>query len=281
MKSIMRRIHLIALLPCLTPLPELTAQDPAPVVLHACYIPALGVTYRTRETGLPTDCVSPKHIAFSWNQQGPKGDKGDKGDAGEKGEPGDPGPGIQAQECPSGSFLTGFTAAGGMLCRNASWQLVALPEPPPPPPFPPSPFDGTYVLTPALSRTCSGAVATILGSFIGSLTGFTVERVSETQLRIVPNIGGSLGRFIVSSLQSQFLVPYVNELPGSIDVTASGQVLQEPFTGTGTITLQGSLSGTTFTGSVSATISGTYQIGTQSLSGSCSVPLTNFTATRS
>jgi hypothetical protein len=68
------------------------AQAPAdPALLYACYIPGLGVTYRIKEGTLPSACVSPKHVEFSWNQQGPKGDKGDKGDTGDAGGKGDKG----------------------------------------------------------------------------------------------------------------------------------------------------------------------------------------------
>lgn len=256
------------------------AQAPAePTLLYACYIPGLGVTYRIKEGTLPSACVSPKHVEFSWNQQGSKGDKGDRGD---KGEQGDAGLGLVPQECPSNTFLTGFTAAGGMICRNASWVVAPPPEPPPPPPVPPSIFDGVYTISPSISQSCSGDIAPVLTAFVGSLTGFTVRRVAEAQLQITPDLTGFVGSYLSRTLASEFVVPYVQELPGSIDVTGTALIEQDPFSGTGTIVLKGSLTGSnTFQGTVSATISGRYRtpLGI-SLTGSCSIAPTNFIATR-
>ena len=282
MRSLIRNVGLtsFALLSA-APMPSI-AQDPAAVVLHACYIPALGVTYRIKEPGLPADCVGKHHVAFSWNQQGPKGDKGDTGERGEQGEPGEPGPGVSAAECPPTSFLTGFTAAGGMICRNASWTVVEPPEPPPPPPFPPSPYDGSYTISPAISKSCQGLAAQVLGSYFGSLSGFTVQRVSETELQITPRLGGLLGGFLALVMSPSLLVPYVDEIAPSIDLNASIPLNQAPFTGTGSLSLQGSLvNATTFSGTVSASVSGSVQTPFGRLDGSCSIAPTNFTATKS
>jgi len=67
-----------------------SAQDPPPTprVLYACYQPSAGVVYRIREPGLPTECRSPVHIMFSWNESGPPGSPGSPGAAGERGPAG-------------------------------------------------------------------------------------------------------------------------------------------------------------------------------------------------
>jgi len=35
-------------------------------VQRACYIPEVGAVYRIGEVGLPTECVAPTHVEFSW-----------------------------------------------------------------------------------------------------------------------------------------------------------------------------------------------------------------------
>jgi hypothetical protein len=50
---------------------------------------------------------------------GPKGDKGDKGDTGATG-PAGPGVVLAGQTCPSGAFVTGFNAAGNIVCSNVT-----------------------------------------------------------------------------------------------------------------------------------------------------------------
>ena len=61
------------------------AQTEEPNVLHACYIPHVGLVYRIKEPGLRSECQR-RHVEFSWNEKGPKGDQGDPG------PPGPPGP---------------------------------------------------------------------------------------------------------------------------------------------------------------------------------------------
>jgi hypothetical protein len=278
MNTIMRRlpVALTAAL-CVLPLMPAATQTPATVLMHACYIPALGVTYRIREAGLPSDCVGRTHVAFSWNQQGPKGDKGDRGDQGVPGDPGETGAGVQAGECPTNSFLTGYTAAGGMICRSSSWQIVEPPAPPEPPPFAPSPYDGVYAITPAITRSCTGTIASFLTPLIGNLSALEVTRISETHLQITPRIGGTLGTAVSARLGYELRVPYVEGVPGSIDFSGSMPVKEFPFVGTATFAIQGSFtSATTFTGSVSATITGSALI----YSGTCTVGPGTYTATR-
>lgn len=43
----------------------LSAQT-TPAVFHACYVPASGTVYRIGEPGLREDCVSHRHVRFSW-----------------------------------------------------------------------------------------------------------------------------------------------------------------------------------------------------------------------
>lgn len=101
-----------------------------PDVIHACYVPNSGTIYRIGTADTKETCSSPKHVAFSWSQQGAQGEKGEqgeKGDQGEKGEKGDPGdPGLTGWEiveetysvnplagvvgtavCPSGKLVLG------------------------------------------------------------------------------------------------------------------------------------------------------------------------------
>ncbi|MEA2706776.1 MAG: hypothetical protein QOH22_1564, partial [Gemmatimonadaceae bacterium] len=61
---------------------EVSAQTTGDQVLHACYIPLVGVVYRIKAPGLPNACLARSHVEFSWNTQGPKGDRGDAGPAG-------------------------------------------------------------------------------------------------------------------------------------------------------------------------------------------------------
>ncbi|KPJ88304.1 MAG: hypothetical protein AMS18_13475 [Gemmatimonas sp. SG8_17] len=72
---------------------QAAAEDP--IVLYACYVPSVGAVYRIKEPDLPTSCVEPTHIEFSWNLAGPPGADGapgEPGPAGEQGPPGDQGP---------------------------------------------------------------------------------------------------------------------------------------------------------------------------------------------
>jgi hypothetical protein len=51
----------------------------APALIYACYVPASGTVYRIKEADLKQSCVSPHHIEFNWNQQGPVGPQGPQG----------------------------------------------------------------------------------------------------------------------------------------------------------------------------------------------------------
>lgn len=42
------------------------AQAPDPSLLYACYVPEVGAVYRIKAQGLPTGCVEPAHVEFSW-----------------------------------------------------------------------------------------------------------------------------------------------------------------------------------------------------------------------
>lgn len=83
-------------------------QD-TPRIIHACYVSAIGIVYRTREPGLPEQCLSPAHVAFDWTQssQGAPGPAGPPGSPGPEGPPGPPGtngaPGAMGLPGPPGS----------------------------------------------------------------------------------------------------------------------------------------------------------------------------------
>lgn len=79
----------------------------------------------------------------------------------------------------------------------------------------------------------------------GNLSGFVVTRVSETELRIRPSIGGLMGASLSDEIAEQLLVPLVNDLPQSIAFSGSFPVDPHPFNGTVTGSLQGSFSSTT------------------------------------
>ena len=74
------------------------AQTPTPPpVIDACYVPASGTIYRldtpaSPAPGAPTSCLSPRHVQFTWNQQGAAGPPGAPGVAGPPGPTGPPGP---------------------------------------------------------------------------------------------------------------------------------------------------------------------------------------------
>lgn len=53
-------------------------QNEEPNVLHACYIPHIGLVYRIKEPGLRSECRR-RHVEFSWNEKGPRGDPGPPG----------------------------------------------------------------------------------------------------------------------------------------------------------------------------------------------------------
>src|SRR5205823_732057 len=69
--------------------------------IHACYIPAVGVVYRIKASGLPSACISKAHIEFEWNVQGVPGNLGLAGHA-----------------CPAGQFLSGYDATGALICAE-------------------------------------------------------------------------------------------------------------------------------------------------------------------
>ncbi|HRQ78576.1 MAG TPA: hypothetical protein PLY94_08240, partial [Gemmatimonadaceae bacterium] len=56
--------------------------------LKACFVPTTGVVYLVGQPGLPTACVSPVHVALSWNARGPQGPQGEIGPQGPAGPAG-------------------------------------------------------------------------------------------------------------------------------------------------------------------------------------------------
>ena len=110
---------------------EASAQATADQVLHACYIPLVGVVYRIKAPGLPTACLGRNHVEFEWNQTGPRGEKGEPGIAGNLA--------LAGQSCSSGTFVTGFNATGGLICTAVNGQPA-----PDPSPNPPGPLEGDW-----------------------------------------------------------------------------------------------------------------------------------------
>lgn len=216
------------------------AQTTGEQILHACYIPLVGVVYRIKAPGLPSACLAKTHVEFSWNAQGPKGDRGEAGPAGNLG--------LAGQDCPNGFWIAGFTATGALRCRNLAGQE---PTDPPPPPPPPNPFSGTWTLTPNLTSHCTSAI----GSGSITLSGLTTS-VSETnQLEIV--LRGSyeftgVGAPLVIRTPS---IPIFDLPTFPIDVSADGTAtFTGPLFGTSTYHLTGQFSSlTSFSGSTEVT----------------------------
>lgn len=51
---------------CMTTPAAAQEAEPAPAVMHACYVPLTGTVYRIKETGLRSACSSTSHIEFQW-----------------------------------------------------------------------------------------------------------------------------------------------------------------------------------------------------------------------
>lgn len=81
-----------------------TAAEVEDRILHACYVPLTGTTYRIRESGTPQQCTGPAHVPFSWNARGPQGEAGPVGPQGPEGERGQAGP--QGPPGPAASLHT-------------------------------------------------------------------------------------------------------------------------------------------------------------------------------
>jgi hypothetical protein len=261
---------------------DVRAQTPAePALLYACYIPGLGVTYRIKEGNLPTACVSPKHVEFSWNQAGAKGDKGDKGDRGEPGASADVD--LAGKQCPIKYFITGITPSGDLICRDAAGVLYVPPPPPPPPPppaFDPSPYDGTWTVSPALTPQCIGSAASVVASYLGSLTGGTVKRTAVDELTFTPRLNGLVG----GALRMPMVVPYREGTLVEVDVTVAN-FPWDVGDGSGTVAgrLVGSFTSTSaFAGSVSFAIKGDVRVAGFPLpvDVDCHLALTSFTLTK-
>src|SRR5262245_24885499 len=143
-------------------------------IIHACYVPLVGVVYRIKEPNLPQACLAPFHVEFQWNSQGLKGDKGD---------PGSPATlPFAGQSCPSGYFVAGFSAAGGLICRNVDGQETT------PPPPPASELYGTWSLNPQLTSSCSFGSLVLTGMVTsGTATSMSVTFTATVFNTAVPN----------------------------------------------------------------------------------------------
>ena len=116
------------------PTTTISTTAPAPVLIYACYVPSSGTTYRIKETDLKQSCVSPSHVEFFWNQQGPEGPQGPQGIqgvAGSAGATGGTGPagstGLTGPTGPTGATgTTGATGATGATGPAGGSGLGAL-----------------------------------------------------------------------------------------------------------------------------------------------------------
>ena len=68
-----------------------------PVTIEACFVPPTGTIYRvdvpaSPAPGAPHDCLSPAHVRFAWNREGPAGPAGPPGAIGPAGARGTQGP---------------------------------------------------------------------------------------------------------------------------------------------------------------------------------------------
>jgi len=88
----------------------------APAIIYACYVPVSGTVYRIKETDVRQACVSPQHVEFNWNQQGPIGPQGPQGIQGIQGIAGPKGStGATGATGPAGpTGATGPTGASGL-----------------------------------------------------------------------------------------------------------------------------------------------------------------------
>ncbi|HET9637012.1 MAG TPA: hypothetical protein VFP26_13880 [Gemmatimonadaceae bacterium] len=172
------------------------AQTTGDDIIHACYIPLVGVVYRIKAPGLPAACLGKSHVEFQWNSQGIKGDRGDPGPAGNLG--------LSGQNCPVGYFVSGFSSVGALVCRNTSGNEPPI-EPPPPTPAPSSALNGTWLISPTLVSSCTAGG---LSGYI-NVTGLSTSVNSGNQLTLVPT--GT-----VSFLSQSFPVSY-----GSVSVAVT------------------------------------------------------------
>lgn len=114
----------------------IAAQEEEPHVFHACYVPSTGVVYLIGEEGLPSECRSPRHVAFSWTD----GEGGDDAEATPTGPAGGDLGGTYPD--PSVEGIQGVPVSGtapeadqALLYDPAtgSWTPTDLPEPEPEP----------------------------------------------------------------------------------------------------------------------------------------------------
>jgi hypothetical protein len=221
---------------------RLPAQTTGDQVIHACYVPLVGLVYRIKAPGLPTACLARSHVEFEWNAQGPKGDRGETGPAGNLA--------LAGQNCPLGYFVAGYNSTGGLVCRNTSGEEPPLPSPVPPPP---SPLNGTWTVSPTLVSHCTAAG--LSGTI--SITGLTSSVNSPNQLTLaltgVLSFAGQSSPFTFGSAS----IPVTD--PPTFPITVSLQGTSPPTTGaiSGTVayTISGSFSSlTSFSAFVDITI---------------------------
>jgi hypothetical protein len=220
-----------------------SAQTTDGQVIYACYIPLVGVVYRIKAPGLPTACLFRTHVEFHWNAQGAKGDRGDPGPAGNLA--------LAGQSCPQGSFVTGFSSQGGLVCSNSGGG-----EGPPTP----SAIEGVWTFSPAVSMVCTNA------PFSG---GFTINsmRVTTSSGRLSAEISG-LASFEGFSQQRTFATVDLGAVPSTLTfpLAVSGtrsESLPSPFTGSINFAFNGAFTNSTSAnGSLDMSVSGKITLAT-------------------
>jgi len=212
-------------------------------LIHACYIPLVGVIYRIKAAGLPTACLAKSHIEFEWNAQGPKGDRGDVGPAGNLA--------LAGQSCPSGYFVAGFSSTGGLTCRNSSGQ-----EPSGPPTA--SALSGSWTLSAPSSPLQLTSTCTSQSYFEQVwIAGMTTAVNASNQLTISGKAmaqpsGGAPQPFVFTSATAATVTDPL-AFPIVVELHTSNQ-LTSPVSGTISTDFIGTFSSlTTFNGSIAVT----------------------------
>ena len=182
----------VVLLAC-WPVAEASAQDDQ--VIHACYIPLVGVVYRIKAAGLPIACLSKTHVEFQWNVTGPQGPAGNLGLAG--------------QTCSPGSFVAGFSSTGTLVCAQPQGGASDV-----------NPLLGLWPIPPDQHATCVSPPFSF---------PFDMRVASAVPGQIVLNFNGTLGGMPIvvaasAALPNPLAFPFLVSAQGSIPVQASGVV---------------------------------------------------------
>ena len=186
----------VAVLVALHPLipTKASGQTTTDQVVHACYIPSVGVIYRIKAAGLPSACLAKTHVEFEWNV---KGDPGNLALAG--------------QSCAAGAFISGFSATGTLVCaasqgggdasvllgpwNNVTTRVTIC-------------RDGSAFAFPETMRVTSSQVGQVTLNFTGSISG-------PSALNIQVNAPGTV------AVPQPLVFPFVVSAQGSTSVESA------------------------------------------------------------